>query len=86
MTGHHETCSYKTFRYGVGDRTASVRIPADVEKAGCGYFEDRRPNANCDPYRVVAVMMDTCCVWSPEGDFRDTAETVANGETDDSQV
>ena len=27
LTGLHETCSYKEFRYGVSDRGASVRIP-----------------------------------------------------------
>lgn len=62
LTGKHETCSYKEFRYGSSDRTASIRIPLDVELNGCGYFEDRRPNSNCDPYQVVAVMMQTCCL------------------------
>lgn len=27
LTGHHETSSYKTFSYGVGNRGASFRIP-----------------------------------------------------------
>ena len=27
LTGQHETCSYREFRYGVSDRGASVRIP-----------------------------------------------------------
>jgi len=32
-----------------------------VEQAGCGYFEDRRPNANVDPYVVARLMLETVC-------------------------
>ena len=61
LTGLHETCSYKEFRYGVSDRGASVRIPWQVARDGKGYIEDRRPNANMDPYVVTRLMMDTVC-------------------------
>ena len=61
LTGHHETCSYREFRYGVADRTASVRIPRHVAQAGCGYLEDRRPNANADPYQVASLLLRTIC-------------------------
>lgn len=61
LTGLHETCSYKEFRYGVSDRGASVRIPWQVERDGKGYIEDRRPNANCDPYRVTRLILNTVC-------------------------
>ena len=61
LTGHHETCRYDEFRYGVSDRTASIRIPTNVAAEGCGYFEDRRPNANADPYAVATVMLETVC-------------------------
>ena len=61
LTGHHETCRYDQFRWGVSDRTASIRIPAPVAKDECGYLEDRRPNANADPYEVAAVMLETTC-------------------------
>jgi len=61
LTGLHETCSYKEFRYGVSDRGASVRIPWQVERDGKGYIEDRRPNANMDPYVVTRLIMDTVC-------------------------
>ena len=27
-----------------------------------GYFEDRRPSSNCDPYLVTAVLFQTCCL------------------------
>jgi len=59
LTGAHETCSINQFKYGVADRGASIRIPRDAEKDGRGYMEDRRPGANCDPYRVTARMMKT---------------------------
>jgi glutamine synthetase len=61
LTGLHETCSYKEFRYGVSDRGASVRIPWQVARDQKGYIEDRRPNANCDPYTVTRLITDTVC-------------------------
>jgi len=61
LTGKHETCSYKEYKWGVSDRTASVRIPWQVEKLGKGYIEDRRPNANCDPYVVTKLILSTVC-------------------------
>jgi glutamine synthetase len=38
-----------------------VRIPWQVKVDGKGYLEDRRPNANCDPYVVTRLMIETCC-------------------------
>ncbi len=61
LTGRHETCSYKEFRYGVSDRGASVRIPLHVADAGKGYLEDRRPCANVDPYVVTRLLIETVC-------------------------
>jgi glutamine synthetase len=45
----------------VSDRGASVRIPWQVAKDGKGYIEDRRPNANADPYTVARLMTETIC-------------------------
>jgi glutamine synthetase len=59
LTGLHETASYKEFSYGVSDRGASVRIPWQVQVEGKGYIEDRRPNANADPYKVSMLIMET---------------------------
>ena len=61
LTGQHETAHYTQFSYGVSDRGASVRIPWQVEKDGKGYIEDRRPNANADPYVVTRLIVETCC-------------------------
>ncbi len=61
LTGKHETASYKTFSYGVSDRGASIRIPWQCAIDKKGYAEDRRPNANMDPYRVTRVILETIC-------------------------
>ena len=59
LTGKHETCSIREFRFGVSDRGASIRIPIFTAQQGKGYLEDRRPAANMDPYRVVTKLMET---------------------------
>lgn len=61
LTGEHETCKYDEYRYGVSDRGASVRIPWQVARDKKGYIEDRRPNANCDPYVVSRLLIETIC-------------------------
>lgn len=61
LTGKHETCSYKEFRWGVANRGASIRIPRSVKEKGSGYLEDRRPCANVDPYVVTARILKTVC-------------------------
>jgi glutamine synthetase len=62
LTGIHETSSMDKFTFGVGTRNTSVRIPNQVLKDGCGYFEDRRPAANIDPYQVTSIIFKTCCL------------------------
>jgi glutamine synthetase len=62
LTGLHETASYKEFSWGKGTRNTSVRIPNHVIKDGQGYFEDRRPAANMDPYLVTSMIFKTCCI------------------------
>lgn len=62
LTGLHETASYKKFSWGNGTRNTSIRVPNQVIKDGCGYFEDRRPAANIDPYLVTATIFETCCI------------------------
>jgi glutamine synthetase len=61
LTGKHETAPYNKFSYGVSNRGASIRIPWQVAKDGKGYAEDRRPNANADPYTVTRLITDTVC-------------------------
>jgi len=59
LHGAHETCHIDTFKAGVGDRSASVRIPTMCKKEGKGYFEDRRPASNVDPYVVSSLLCST---------------------------
>lgn len=59
MTGKYETSSYDDFSYGVGNRCASIRIPTLTFKNKQGYFEDRRPSSNSDPYEVTATIFET---------------------------
>lgn len=62
LTGAHETAPIDKFSYGVAHRGASVRIPRTTKADGFGYFEDRRPSSNMDPYVVTAKVYQTCCL------------------------
>lgn len=59
LTGLHETSNYDRFTYGFGNRNVSIRIPNNVIEDKKGYFEDRRPASNCDPYLVTSIIMDS---------------------------
>jgi len=59
MSGEHETSSYHVFSDGVANRGASVRRGHDTIKNKRGYFEDRRPSSNCDPYLVTGKIFET---------------------------
>ena len=61
LTGEHETASIATFSAGIGDRSASIRIPRPVANKGYGYLEDRRPGANANPYEVATILVETIC-------------------------
>ena len=61
LTGLHETAPINVFRWGISDRGSSIRIPLQTQLQGYGYFEDRRPAANCDPYEVCRAILDTVC-------------------------
>ncbi len=62
LTGSHETSSIKKFTVGHGCRGSSVRIPVVTIEKESGYFEDRRPASNIDPYLTTAVLVDTICL------------------------
>lgn len=61
LTGAHETAPYEKFSWGISHRGASVRVPMATANAGSGYFEDRRPAANMDPYQVCLAILETVC-------------------------
>lgn len=62
MTGKHETALYDNFSHGIADRGSSIRIGNENYKNGKGYFEDRRPSSNCDPYLVTGMIFKTTCL------------------------
>ncbi len=60
LTGLHETQSIDKFSYGIADRGASIRIPHSFINAGYkGYMEDRRPNSQADPYKIISRLLKT---------------------------
>jgi glutamine synthetase len=59
LTGLHETSSMNEFSWSVGGRHTSVRIPRLCAMEGKGYFEDRRPAGNADPYRIATRIAKT---------------------------
>ena len=62
LIGKLETSSINKFTYGVADRTASIRIPYDVNNNGKGYLEDRRPASDIDPYIVLSKLVKTTLI------------------------
>jgi len=62
LTGQHETASWEKFSWGVAHRGASIRIPRQVHTDQKGYFEDRRPSSNADPYSVTNRIVRTICL------------------------
>jgi len=62
LTGHHETAPIDKFSWGVANRGCSIRVPRQTEREGKGYFEDRRPASNADPYTVTAKVFETTCL------------------------
>jgi glutamine synthetase len=59
LTGTHETSKLDQFTFGVADRSASVRIPFQVDDAKCGYLEYRVPASDTDPYPITSMIAKT---------------------------
>lgn len=62
LTGKNETSSLTRFMSGVANRGVSIRIPLNTEFNGSGYYEDRRPASNMDPYVVCASIYSVTCL------------------------
>lgn len=45
--------------WGVANRGASIRVGRSVPVDKCGYYEDRRPSSNLDPYIVTRLLVET---------------------------
>ena len=57
LTGELETSKWNHFDWGFGTRNTSIRIPIIVKKNNAGYFEDRRPGANIDPFSYLNYLL-----------------------------
>ncbi len=53
LNGKCETSDPNIFTWSVGGRDTSIRIGHVTEREQKGYFEDRRPGANIDPFLVL---------------------------------
>ena len=62
MSGKCETASFNEFSWSVGGRDVSIRVGNETYENKCGYFEDRRPASNCEPYLVTSLIYETCCL------------------------
>ncbi|KAM3961315.1 glutamine synthetase 2 cytoplasmic [Aphomia sociella] len=60
LTGKFETASFDSCRWGIADRSASIRLHRNVVSERKGFLEDRRPAGDCDPYKVCALLGETC--------------------------
>jgi len=59
LCGECETSNATEFTVGYGNRGCSIRIPNSVLNDKKGYFEDRRPASDADPYNVTFILMQT---------------------------
>ena len=68
MSGEYETANFDNFTFDINksvDRGASIRIGYDTLNKQEGYFEDRRPASNMDPYLVTEKIFTTTVVDIP---------------------
>lgn len=66
MTGLHETASINKYTWGVADRGASIRVGRQTALAGKGFYEDRRPAGDIDPYLCTASLFDSALFGGSE--------------------
>lgn len=52
----------REFSADVSAKTVCVRVPRQTQAAGRGFFEDRRPGANVEPYRAMQTLVETLCL------------------------
>ena len=62
LNGLNNTSDYNTFSWSIGGRCASLRVGNDVYENQKGYFEDRRPASNIDPYLATSKLYQVTCL------------------------
>jgi glutamine synthetase len=53
---------------------------------GKGYFEDRRPASNADPYQVTGIIVETLCGSVKGADMTRKATVIPMGEAHETVV
>ncbi len=59
LTGGRKTSSAQQFTVGLELRNASIRVPFTTIARQGGYYEDRRPASNMDPYLVTSCLVSS---------------------------
>lgn len=59
LTGGRKTSSAHQFTVGLELRNASIRVPHTTIARQGGYYEDRRPASNMDPYLVTSCLVSS---------------------------
>ena len=52
----------EAFSWGVADRGVSIRVGRNVPVDKRGYYEDRRPASNLDPYVVTRLLVESALI------------------------
>ena len=81
MTGLHETANFNKFTSGIANRGASIRIGNNNYLNKKGYFEDRRPSSNCDPYLVTSIIFKTTVLDDEENLYKTNEMKSISNET-----
>lgn len=67
LTGEWDTKSMRDFDWDIDSRDASIRVTATCVNKDCGYYEDRRPAANMDPFVVTRLLVETTLLGDQKG-------------------
>ncbi|KAK9793179.1 hypothetical protein WJX73_007861 [Symbiochloris irregularis] len=59
LMGQHKHSSVMCFTAGIEQRGSSISVPQSTVLRRCGYYEDRRPASNMDPYLVTMMLVCT---------------------------
>jgi len=62
LNGLNNTSDYNKFSWSIGGRCASLRVGNNVYENKQGFFEDRRPASNIDPYLATSKLFQVTCL------------------------
>lgn len=62
LVGDWDAADLFDFSWKPDSRDASIRVLSSCVKKDCGYYEDRRPAANMDPYLVTMMIVETTLI------------------------